>query len=230
MEPISSLASIVQVLSNAATAAIKVAQFINDVKHAPETHDELQSRLGSMRRSLGHLDTAIRDREAHLGSGGHQHQFKQEEQDILQEAIDIKADCERCAERLEDFSKNQNGSLMQRVKGQIVQGIKRPEIQRLESRIQTNVGTMQLLLLFLKTYIRKSYLQRPNHMLTFHFVALFMKTNSKESACSLVYASRPENSSRCRTALLILSRNLFRKVSISKISKMHQDTRTRHYR
>lgn len=159
MEPISSLASVVQVLSNAATAAIKVAQFINDVKHAPEAHDDLQNRLDSMRKSLGHLETAIRDREARLGSGGNQHHFKQEEQDILQEAMDINADCERCAKRLEDFSKNQTGSLIQRVKGQIVQGIKRPEIQRLESRIQTNVGTMQLLLLFLKTYFGKSYRQ-----------------------------------------------------------------------
>lgn len=151
MEPISSLASVIQVLSNAATAATKIAQFIHDVKHAPEAHDELQSRLGVMRRTLGHLATAIHDREAQLGSGGRENNFRQEEKDILQESLDIEADCERCAERLEDFSKHQNGTLMQRLKGQIVQGIKRPEIQRLESRIQTNVGTMQLLLLFLKT-------------------------------------------------------------------------------
>ncbi|CRG83848.1 Elongation factor G [Talaromyces islandicus] len=165
MEPFSSLAAVVQVLGNAVTAAVKVAQFINDIKHASETHDELQSRLGSMRRSLGHLATAIQGRKAQLGESEYKHHFRQEEQDILQEALDTEADCKRCAARLEEFSKHQNGSLMQRVKGQIVQGIKRPEIQRLESRIQTNVGTMQLLLLCLKTFVHDDQFEREQHLL-----------------------------------------------------------------
>ncbi|KAH8696401.1 hypothetical protein BGW36DRAFT_451776 [Talaromyces proteolyticus] len=164
MEAISSLAAILQLLGNAAIAATQAAKFISNVRNAPKTQHDLQVKLDFLTRTVAYLTARLDSRRIPRNGGGgsiggvsnisNELNCRQEEEEIWQMARDISADCMACASRLEELTMNKgNDSLPSRVKGQIVQEIRKPEIQRIEAKIQANVGNIQLLLSCLKLFV-----------------------------------------------------------------------------
>jgi ankyrin repeat protein len=159
MEPISSLASILQLLDYAIGATTKAARFIHDVRHDSQAQNDMHTRIEFLRRTLFVLSSRLGSTGGGISGSGMSSisddlNCKDEEREILRMVREIGTDCENCVKRLEEITLGQNNSsLGRRVMDQIYQEIRKPEIQRIEARIQTNVGNMQLLMSCLQLYV-----------------------------------------------------------------------------
>ncbi|OKL56476.1 hypothetical protein UA08_08101 [Talaromyces atroroseus] len=153
VEAFASVATIFQLLDYAVKATTKAARSIHEVHHVPQAQNNMQTRINFLHRTLGLLSSKLRRSSSGgiVGSGmsniSNYFNYKEEEQEILRMAQQINTDCQNCATRLEQLSMSQNNvSMGRRVMDQISQEFRKPEIQRIEARIERNMGNMQLLM------------------------------------------------------------------------------------
>lgn len=165
LSAISCLGSILQLLGDAATTATKAARFINNVRGAPQAQYDLQKKLQIQKQTLDYLQDRLRSRQLRQNgagsiSGGMNNinsgiNCRQEEEQILQMAGEICSDCKDCSERLEHLIRVQNpsASLLRRAAGEFRREVRKDEVDRLEAKLQANVGNIQLLLTCLQLYV-----------------------------------------------------------------------------
>lgn len=179
MDPISSLASILQLLGNAASAATSAARFINNVRGASQIQSDWQSRLELLQGTLSILEKKLaKSRQRRQNSSdGSDHSvnsgmsnissdinYKPEVKEIEQTAKKISEDCKSCAMRLKQLTDGPTNTMWNRVRGQLRQEIHKPEIQRVEAKIQTNVGNIQLLVGCLQLFFDDDQVSRREHI------------------------------------------------------------------
>lgn len=142
MEAVGSAASIVQLMVFSVHLFTKVARFLYDVQHVHDTQRAFREKVDSLCNTLNALSTGLNTRQKQIGIHG----TNQEEQKVLEVARDVLNDCNKSVSALKALATTTKHGLLGKTRTQVKLQIKGHEIQRVESRIATNIGNLQVLI------------------------------------------------------------------------------------